>query len=357
MRMRTLVLYLNTSMARAILLPLAGLAILALAIELREKAASLVAFGGAEAVLRYALLALPELMVTVAPIALLAGAVLGFAILARRGEAVILRAAGLGTLQISAALLPLGLALGAGLHLLDDRLVPLAEERRAAEFGGLDAEEGEARLVWLRAPGWVIRAEPLNADGTALGAVTVFGLGADGALERRIDARLAEYHEDVWRLSGALETVVGAARSEALATGQATVAWRSALVPEDVRALLGSEHVLSRADAEAAIAGERLATEPRSVYEMRAAHTLSIAATPMVLILLASPVILGSGRSTGALVMATVVAAGLGLAFVMGKGLAVALGEKGLIEPSVAAWAPVLVAILLGLWAVLRAEG
>ncbi|MEM9762981.1 MAG: LptF/LptG family permease [Pseudomonadota bacterium] len=357
MRMRTLVLYLNTSMARAILLPLAGLAMLALAIELREKAASLLAFGGAEALLLYALLALPELVVTVAPIALLAGAVLGFAILARRGEAVILRAAGLGTLQIGTALLPLGIALGAALHLLDDRLVPFAAEQRAAAFGALDAEEGKARVVWLRAPGWVIRAQPLNSDGTVLGALTVFGLGPDGALQRRVDARLAEHQGGTWRLSDAVETVVGAARSDERALPQAPAVWHSALVPEDVRALLGNESMLSRADAEAAMAGERLATEPRSVYEMRAAYALSMAAMPMVLILLACPVILGSGRSTVALVTATIGAAGLGLAFVMGKGLAVALGEKGVLEPEVAAWAPILVATLLGLWAVLRAEG
>ncbi|MEM9147480.1 MAG: LptF/LptG family permease [Pseudomonadota bacterium] len=350
---QTLLLYLNSSIGRAILLPLAGLAMLALAIELREKATLLLAQGGVEALLLYALYAVPEILVTVAPIALLAGAILGFALLERRSEAVILRASGLSALQIAAALLPLGLILGAGLHVLDDRLVPLSEDRRSAAFGTAGAGDEEDRMIWLRMPGWVLRAQPLDQQGRELGKVTLFALGPEGALERRIDARHASYGDDGWALKNA--TVTSAETGEG--TSVKALDWSFALSPKDVRALENSDRALSRASAQAVLAGERLATEPRSFYEMRAARAISLAAMPIVLILLAVPVVLGSARSDAALIQATAISAALGLAFVMGEGIATSLGEKGLVAPMVAAWVPVLSALLLGLWAVLWTEG
>ncbi|MEO0426778.1 MAG: LptF/LptG family permease [Pseudomonadota bacterium] len=352
MRARTLILFLNGTVARSILLAWAVLAMLGLAIELRERAEPLLALGGTTAILRFAIIALPDVLVTVFPIALLAGAVLGFGMLARRGEAVILRAAGLSVIQIGWMLLPLGLILGGLLYLLNDRIVPFAEAARAAQFGALGKDDPAARQIWLRADGWIIRAEPTRPDGTELAAVTLFQLGANGALTRRIDAPHAAFLDRAWHLDSATETSAETGETQRIDDAL----WPSDLAPEDIRALAGSDRALTRAGAMEALAGERLMTEGRSFYEMRATRGLSLAAMPAVLILLALPVVLGSGRDSGALLKATAMSAGLGLLFVMGEGLAASLGERGMIEPIYAAWVPVATAGCLGLWAILRVE-
>lgn len=350
---RTLVFYLTRIIGRGILVALAALSMLGLAIELREEAAAVMAHGGGPALLRFALFILPEIALSVTPIALLAGAILGFATLARRGEAVILRATGLSTLQIAAALLPLALCLGAGLHLLNDRLLPAAEAARMAEFGTLDDSAREAGTLWLRTPGWVLRATPDAADGTRLADVTVFSLDAAGALTHRIDAASAQHDGDAWLLEDAVRTGTATGAT----TEESDVTWTSELEPADVLALAGAEDAITRSEARAALAGERLTTRPSSFYETRAARALSLAAMPAVLILVASPVVLGAGRSGGALLRATALATALGVAFVLGEGVAVSLGEKGLLDPLAAVWTPALVAVLLGLWTILRAEG
>ncbi|MEM9011692.1 MAG: LptF/LptG family permease [Pseudomonadota bacterium] len=349
----TLTLYLSRVIGRGILVALAALSLLALAIELREEAPALLAHGGPGALTYYAVLTLPGIVHTVAPIALLAGAILGFAMLARRGEAVILRAAGLSTLRIFAALLPLGLILGAALHLLDDWGLPAAEAARAAEFVAMGEEAAERATVWLRTPDWVLRAAPVAEDGTRLAAVTVFDLDAAGGLTRRIDAREARHEDGTWRLADAVETET----STGIATRAAVLDWPSTLVPEDVRTLARRRQVPSGAEVASALAGERVMTRPRSFYEARAARTFSLVAMPSLLILLASPVVLGSGRGTGALAQTAAIAALLGLAFVVGEGLVASLSEKGLIAPALAAWVPAGAALLLGLWSILRAEG
>ncbi|MEM7498476.1 MAG: LptF/LptG family permease [Pseudomonadota bacterium] len=352
MRARTLTLYLSRILGRGILVALAALTMLGLAIELREKAGPVLAEGGGPALLRFALYRLPDTALSVAPVALLAGAILGFALLARRGEAVILRAAGLSTLQIVGALLPLGLLLGAGLHLLGDRVLPAAEAAQTAEFGALGEEDEAASAVWLRAPGWVLRGVPRGEDGTRLAAVTLFSLDAGGALVERIDAAAAYHQGGVWRLEDTVTTDTETRGTVA----RPRLDWRSSLRPADVLVLAGDARALSRRDAEAALSGERLSTRPRSYYETRSARALSLAAMPMVLILLASPVVLGAGRTGGALARAAAFAALLGLVFVVGEGVALSLGEKGLMAPDAAAWAPALIALLIGLWSILRAE-
>ncbi|MEM6944985.1 MAG: LptF/LptG family permease, partial [Pseudomonadota bacterium] len=227
-----------------------------------------------------------------------------------------------------------------------------SDTARQAAFRDLGSNDPEDRIIWLRAPAWIIRAEPMRPDGTELSQVTIFKLGHNGSLEHRLDADAAHFRQNNWQLVDVIETSARTGEESRIAT----LDWHSSLAPYDMKRD-ETDRSVSMADAKAVLAGERMATEPRSFYEMRASRAVSIAAMPAVLILLAAPVVLGSGRSNAALVQAVVIAAALGLAFVMSEGLAASLGEKGLVEPQVAAWSPILIAMLLGFWAMLRAEG
>lgn len=222
-------LYLTRVVAVRILAVLLGIAALAVGLDMVENATEVISRHGADKLAEYALLRLPVILLTVLPLCVLIGAVLGFLTMAMRSEMVVLRAAGLNTIRMLALMIPLCLALAVTHNLLASWLAPAAERALAVKFPRLSDAPKLSRELWLRDWGAVIRVGSASAGAATLADITIFELDSSGRLSQRIDAAAARYTEGGWTLSQ-----VHLQLPEPPAQDLAELRWESRLTPAGI---------------------------------------------------------------------------------------------------------------------------
>ncbi len=339
----TLALYLGRAVGLRVLAVAAVLMLLGLSLDLLKLADGLVAEAGAGALFRYGWLRAPALAVTILPLAVLLGGLLGFSALARRGELTVMRAGGLSMRALLARLLPLALLLGAGNALLVDRAAAWSERALARAFGEV-ADAPTAAVgdrVVARVDDDVVLARLARRDGARLAAVTIFELDAEGQVTGRTEAARAAFEGESWRLE-AVRTP-----GEAGAPANATI-WSTALTPATVRGLAAGGATTSAAEAARALAGSAIAIRSASYYRLRIAQSRAAVAAPAVMLVLAALAGLATGRDDSGLGLAAA-GFGLGLGFVAFDGAFGAFGQIGLLPTAVAAYAPTVVFAAAGI--------
>ncbi|MEM9736024.1 MAG: LptF/LptG family permease, partial [Pseudomonadota bacterium] len=248
----TLAFYLSRILGGRILVAWLVLLVLALGIDLLRSSSDLVARGGPALLAEYALLRAPILGAVLVPIAVLAGALLGFFMLSTRSEAAIIRSMGLSIWRVLVMLLPLAVALGLAYNLLGDRLSAAAEQRLADLFPLEvieDAEGREAKPIWHRGRDEILRAIPQAGDGSALLDVTIYELDPNGALSRRLTAVSAEFTGSGWRLSEVEIDRTGQPESHE------SYDWETLLTPADIFRLAKGQGAVTAGQAQAVLSG------------------------------------------------------------------------------------------------------
>ena len=299
---------------------------------------------------------LPPLLEQVLPFTVLLASMIVLVRLNRSYELVVARSVGVSAWQFLA---PVGFAslLVGALSIVT--LNPLAaatlrwEERLSVEMFGDAGPAGEDR-VWLRQAGengrYVIAAQSALPDGGGLRRVTFYEIDRRGSMVGRLDAPIALLVGGQWVLNGATRTRAGVP-PESLAELRIptpilpeTVAQR-ATVPEATAfpALPGRIEALARLG---------LPTDP---FTMQFHSLLTRPVLFVAMTLIAGTVSLRFARFGQARL---VVLGGLGAAFALyvATVLVRAFGSAGLVAPVVAAWAPVLAALLIGTAILLRTE-
>ena len=350
----TLVRYLSREIGLPIIAAAFALTVLGLGLDLLESAPKVIDQPDGGGILRYAGLRVPGIALSVAPIALLAGATIGFLRLGVRSELTIMRAVGLGIRGVLKRLIPLCLVFGAALHLLVEFAAPAAGRVLTAEYGDVieSSTPGHASDLWARTHTELIRIGDIEAEGTVIIGVTVFRLDDDGQIFERLDATEARHDQGTWTLVGVQRRTVDGGPAESLSSLDLT----ASLTPSQVMGLLDPSDTIRAAEARAVLRGSALQQRAPSFYEVRAQRAWAAVALPFVMLLLAAPAGLTARRDSRGTRLA-VAGILLGFCFLAVDGVAVALGERGVIAAAPAVWmAPALFA-MLGLWILLLAEG
>lgn len=350
----TLVRYLSREIGMPIIASAVVLTALGLGLDLLDSAPKVVDRPEGGGLLRYAGLRVPAIALSIAPIALLAGATVGFLRLGVRTELTVVRAVGLGMRGVLQRLIPLCLVFGAGLYLLNEFAAPAAGRALSAEYGDVIevSDPGRASDLWARTRTELIRIGGVEAGGTVMTGVTVFRLDGDGQIVERLDAPEARYSEGTWTLIGARRHTVEGGPVERFASLDLT----ASLMPTQVLSLLETPETIRAVDARAALRGSALQQRSTSFYEVRAQRAWAAVAAPFVMLLLAAPAGLTAGRDARGARLA-VVGILLGFCFLAVDGVAIALGERGVIAAAPAVWAAPVLFSLLGFWLLLLAEG
>lgn len=328
--------YLSRLLLGRLLGALIGLAAMLQLLELFEKAGTIFAHGGFLDILHFIGLRLPAILAESLPLAVLIGALLAFRGLAAGLEVTTLRAAGISIGQMVMALMPLCLLLTLIQFGLQNEVAPRADrafEDWWARTVPAAADAPAPPRLWLRAGGDVAAVDRVSLDGRHLLGVTLIERSAKGDVLAEITAASAEISPQGWVLAEPriAEAGYGEIRQEASFVWPAgpTRANMVALArPADSETL---EHLIGT------LQGSWVGSQGPAYYRTALYEAFAVLVSPVIMLLLAAPVLLAPPRSEGN-GMATATSLVLGLGYLVCAGLLNAFGEAGAVPPWLAGW-------------------
>ncbi|RJL09874.1 LPS export ABC transporter permease LptG [Paracoccus siganidrum] len=306
---------------------------------------------------------------SILPLVTVLGGIALFLGLARTSEMVAIRASGRSALRVVAAPAVAAALVGALTVGLLNPLVAVTGQlfdQAVAEIernGQQTVSIGDS-AVWLRqavlengreAGQVVIRANRASPDATTLYGATFMLFESESGPARRIEAREARLAPGEWHLTGVTDYPLDQPNPEAAARSSETLTLDSDLTAQRIREGFGRPEAIPVWQLPGFIHGlERAgfsAARHKVWFQMELARPMLMAA--MVVIAAAFTMRHVRGTNTGGAVLLAF-GSGIGLFFL--RNLAQVLGDNGQISPTMAAWAPPLVGLLLALGLILQRE-
>lgn len=345
----TIALHLSRAVFIRILAVALAFAGLAMALDLVESANTVLSRGDG-GIFRYLALRFPLILAAVLPVAMIMGPVLAFLTLAGRNEFTILRAAGVTTYRMLVCLLPLGILMGVGFHLLVDRAAPRLQAQIDAWLS--DTPEATSGGFWARTTNSVVRVGASSPNGEYLKDLDIYETDRTGRMLARTDAAEATYEDKgVWRLGAASRLIPGS--SESIDASGET--WETPLAPDNVRALAAPGRGVAGDVANKVLAGDWAGNRSDAFYQVRFYRGYAALLTPMLMILLAIPAAYGMRRAAG-FGRSAAWAVVLGFGYLLVDGMLASLGESGNMPPILAAFGGAVIFGAVGGWALLALE-
>lgn len=344
------------SLAAVFAASLALILIVDLVENLRRAGSHDVSFG---TVVLLSLYRVPSVSELVLPFAMLFAAMATFLLLTKRLELVVARSAGVSVWQFIAPAILLALAVGLAATAIYN---PVASELRArhqalyadAFGGGVSLFGSSTDQAWLRQRGAdgasILHARAIAGGGHSLRNVTVWTFDDDGRFNERIDARGAMLEDGHWRLADAWVYAPG--RDPQL---HGTYILSTYLTPTQVRENLAAADAISFWNLPGHIESAERAGLPATQYRLQYQSLLARPLLLCAMVLIAATVSRRMFRlgSIQRFVVGGIVA---GFVLYVVSKLAIDLGKAGVIAPFVAAWAPAIVASLVGMTVLLYQE-
>jgi lipopolysaccharide export system permease protein len=341
---------------------LASLVLILMTLQLLGESGKILAVpGNGQAQLgHYVALRLPMLASFFLPFSALLGTLIAFVGLNQNSEVIAMKAAGISAHQIIAPLV-LASALLAGLAFLFNETVVVHSTRALnvwsdADYRPVPPETDMLSNVWILDGNDLVRARHVGGSGAALHLerVTIYDRER-GALKRVVDVARADQlpggGELGWTLSGVTtyDAGMGVVSHADHAVGLRGVSpLRFTLAKVDP----GEQSFwqLRRSIAELDAAG-RQTDEARSGLW----HKIAAPASTMLMPLLAAIAAFGLARSGQVLLRATIGMA-LGFTYFVVDTFSLSMGNVGIYPPFLAAWAPVLLFLIIGETVLIRSE-
>ena len=358
---RTLALYFSGRFLKAIL----GLFLLAAVLIFLFDVLELVRRGSDRegfSVLRVSLISLlrvPLLMEQVIPFAVLFGSIAAFVGLSRALELVVTRASGISVWQFSMPALVVGIAIGIfSITVYNPTAVWLRQKSDEVATGLFGTEQNflmqTTNDVWIRQDGLdgesVLLAKKLLDGGTRLLGVTIFAFDHKGTFQERIEADEADLGKQIWYLKNV--TVYTTERDP---QQYDTFQISTFLSATQVRESIGSPESISFWNLPQFIDLARNAGLPAYRYALQYQTLLARPLLLAAMILIAAAVSLRVSRFGG---LSRMILGGIIAGFVLYvlSELSKDFGGAGIVPPMVAAWAPGIFGVLMGLTILLHQE-
>lgn len=286
------------------------------------------------------------------PFAFLFGGMAAFLRLSRNNELVVARAVGLSVWQFIAPALAVAFVMGAFIITVYN---PVASTL-TARYGQLETRYLEQRTsfvtvsangLWLRQADpqgqSVIHAQRIDGTGFSLSGVTIYLYGNGHDFLGRIDARTAALRPGYWEL-----TDVWALMVDDQPRRYETYQQETSLTEQQIEESFAREETISFWDLPHFIATAEAAGFSARRYHIYFHQLLATPAMLCTMVLVAAVFSMRVTRMGGTLTMVIGgIAAGF-LVYFLGN-LSIALGLSGILPAALAAWAPSIVVMLLGL--------
>ncbi len=307
------------------------------------------------ALLRYGALRMPGVMNTFLPMSFLLAVVLTLLELGQRNEIVPIWAAGISPARLLLMLLPLGVLVGVAYFLLADRVVPPTVQRLSAwgvgEYADRKLHAGKQGVVWMRAGDDILRVVREDDKVTVLRDVIIFRRDRTGLLREQIYAAKARRAGGRWLL----QDVVIYRREPVPPTRLEAMVYSGELKLAEGGLRSGAPEEMSLRELKYFIDNLGFGLRPVQVYEVWWHRRLADTLVPLLLLAIMLPL---AARFRRGGIAATLLLAGVGVGFgfFVFDGLALTVGELGLVPGWLAAWLPVALLALLAAALHLRAQ-
>ena len=338
--MRVLGRYFTRLFAARFLLVLFGMVAVLLSFELLERGDNVLnaSDGSLSALLRYAVLRLPDFTSQLLPIATLLAAILTLGELARHHELEVIWSSGISPARLILSLLPISLLLVGFQFAIDNWGVPPAMEQ-VREMGmerfqrsGIGDETGN---VWLRSGGDLLRIPAKSARSTDLHGLVIFRRDEGGILIEQLSAESAVPTPDglllrqVWRYD--TESQQNRFLPE--------VSWSGRLDLDQLAQLSVEPRELTLSEMLTLISSQAFGQRRAELYETWFHQRLAAALVPLMMIALVISLgqYLQARRSIARIFVAAVV---ISFGYLVFARATLAMGELGVLPPWLAAWGP-----------------
>ncbi|MCB8882457.1 LptF/LptG family permease [Acidisoma cellulosilytica] len=327
--------YLTRLFLGRMLAALIGLSAMLQILNLLENAGTIFAHGGFRDILHFIALQLPAIVSEMLPLSVLIGALMAFRRLAADLEVTTLRGAGMSLWQMVGALMPVCLVLCVLQFALQNEVAPKADRAFANWWAATipPAADSPPPRIWLRAGSDVAAVDSVSTDGRTLRGVMVLERDGQGEISLRLDAPIAHFGPAGWVLQQVRVTRPEAARVQDVAT----MPWPQGPEPANMQALAWPTDSITLGRILAVLHGHWAGSQGLGYYRTELQAAFAALLSPMIMLLLAAPVLLAPPRSTGN-TRATATGLALGLGFAASAGLLNAFGQSGALPPWLAGW-------------------
>lgn len=305
---------------------------------------------------RYVGLRVPQIVDRFLPFSVLLGTLVTLATLNQNSEVISMKAAGLSAHQVLAPLI-LSSVLVAGLsYVFDERIVVRANASLTAweqvDYGPIARDSGVKTNVWVRDGGHLIQAGMVQGRGadTVLTDVRVF-TRSNNILQNIIKAPRARYADGKWLAERAVRFTVATGAQESLGT----IGIAPGVRPDQFTLSKVDPDALTFSELQSAIGDLKDAGRPVAALEANLWHKISGPLSAVLMPLLGAVAAFGLARS-GKLFIRAVIGMALGFAYFVADNFALAMGNLGAYPPSMAAWAPFVLFLLIGETVLIRTE-
>ncbi len=298
----------------------------------------------------------PGLTESVLPFAVLFAAMVTFVQLNRRLELTVTRAAGVSAWQILLPACAVAFAVGVlAVTVYNPGAAALRElSVTIGGVGGGNVGFSGQGPVWLRQNGddgpSILGATRTAQDGTVLAGVTAFIFNEDGTFRQRVDAATAHLEDHEWVFVDPVVTTVGQAPAPV-----ETFTLNTNLTLPQIRESLADPETVPFWRLPGLINIASATSLPANDLRLQFQNLLSLPLLLVAMILIAAAVSLRFSRTLN---LGRLIVTGVGSGFVLYVVLVVSrdLGRGGVVSPTIAAWAPVLLAVLVSVSVLLREE-
>lgn len=348
--------YLIWRLAAMTLVTLAGLVLLLQVVDLLERGEALVSAGqGLAGFARYAWLRLPATILQAAPLAMLSGALLAFALLRAGNELVVIHGLGISALGVMVRSLAVPLCFGLLLIGVSEIWAPRSQIQFAAFWEQVQRAEPPRLTVsrrWFRIGPDLVEAEPEGTLGTRLRDVGIYRFDGKGRLREWVRAENAIWEAGGWTLH---QVERWSAVTGLPITTSPDSAWVTQLRPASLARFMAAAVPITSHDAWQAWRDHAPIDQAETLYETRVYMAVSLAIAPLLMLMLATALIVVP-RQEVSLSCGLFKAATAGLAYLVLNGWLQVLGQSGDLPPIFAVTAAPLLFGVVALELILRAE-
>jgi lipopolysaccharide export system permease protein len=336
---------------------LTGLSLFVLTLEVVAYAKEILALNdsGIAMIGKYIAFRAPATMATFLPISLLLALLLTVTELSYRNEITAMWSIGLSPMRLIIMLAPVALLIGLFHFVLVDRLVPAAAPTLRswgiADYGEKKLKIGERDPIWLRSGPDIMRAASANRDASRLTDVTIFRRDNTGILLEQIYAASASREAAGWILQNAV--VYG--RDAGAPRRSTQLVYSGTMRAAQAGSRSGDPEEMTLGDLSYFIDNNGFGIRPAYVYQAWWHKRISLIFVSFIMLALVVPLATRFRRG-GGLGMLFALGVGLGFAFFILDGIAMSVGELGVVYPWLAAWLPVLVFGFIALYLLSRSE-
>jgi len=305
---------------------------------------------------RYVGLRIPMLISRFLPFSALLGTLIAFVTLNQNSEVVAMKAAGLSAHQILAPLVVASIGLAAILFAFNEAVV-VNSTRVVTSWSDNDYKpvprvSGTVSNVWVLNGDDLIHAQVAGGNPFVAQGVTVFDR-AGGVLQRRIEADRAipVPHSGGWLLQNPRIYYAG----QNVERTYPSMISMLGVTPSQLTLAKVDPTELPYWTLKKRIAELEAAGRPVDEAKAGLAHKISGPLSTLLMPLLAAVAAFGLARS-GQVLLRAVIGMALGFAYFVVDNFSLAMGNAGTYPPTVAAWAPFLLFLLIGETVLIRTE-